>query len=518
MRRMDRFNYYRDLSHADKSLTKFLLGRQTPASERLLTATKLTDLIYQGMSFGDVYYGTAKPEYPVNAENLASDLFTALFSPVIRKKDTEYVGLRERYFNKPVLDSILTDDRFDTLKKLCEDKELTSYEAASTFAKTLNDLLESKPFRAKVQYIFVIDRLNGQISETAEKIQQYKRKPQTNTADKLLPLYERIHQKLTQIANLEAKLMEDALCYIQDIGSDINDALEKAVERTAEVNCIMSAWGTDSGEMKNTPANKEILEYVKKSEELLRIARSLGKYRELITDKRKNGFAYGRGEKYDLTLGNDINNCLSSELALLGTPETEILFMRKYEQKRLAQYRKRTEIIKGKGDMIVLVDESGSTRKVQAWAKAFALSLLDIAARDNRKFAMVHFASANEVKTDLFEPGRYTSDDVIRAAEQFFDGGTDFEAPLTEAVRLMEKGYENADITIITDGECRISDDFAKKFKNTMAKYKASVTGILLDKDGPCGETLEPFCDKIYHSKEITEDEIAQQILRQKAS
>ena len=250
----------------------------------------------------------------------------------------------------------------------------------------------------------------------------------------------------------------------------------------------------------------------------MRIARSLGKYRELITDKRKNGVAYGRGEKYDLTLGNDINNCLSSELALLGTPETEILFMQKYEQKRLAQYRKRTEIIKGKGDMIVLVDESGSTRKVQAWAKAFALSLLDIAAKDNRKFAMVHFASANEVKTDLFEPGRYTSDDVIRAAEQFFDGGTDFEAPLTEAIKLMEKGYENADITIITDGECRISDDFAEKFKNTMTKYKASVTGILLDKDGPCGKTLEPFCDKIYHSKEITEDEIAQQILKQKAS
>ena len=82
----------------------------------------------------------------------------------------------------------------------------------------------------------------------------------------------------------------------------------------------------------------------------------------------------------------------------------------------------------------------------------------------------------------------------------------------------MEKGYENADITIITDGECRISDEFSEKFRNTMAKYKATVTGILLDKDRPCGKTLEPFCDKIYHSKEITEDEIAQQILRQKAS
>ena len=518
MRRMDRFNHYKDLSDADRWLTKFLLGRSTPASERLLTSTKLSDLIYQSMSFEDVYYGNQRPEYPVNAENLASDLFTALFSPVIRKKDTDYVKPRERYFNKPILDSILTDDRFDTLKKLCEDKELTSYEAASTFAKKLSVLLESKPFQTKVRYIFIIDKLNEQISNIVEQIQQNKANPQKYSAEKLLPLYERIHKKLTQIANLEAKLMEDALCYVQDIGSDINDALESAVERTVEVNCIMTAWGTGSGEMKNTPANKELIEHVKNSEELLKIARSLGKYKELITDKRKNGFAYGRGEKYDLTLGNDINSCLSSELALLGTPETEILFMRKYEQKRLAQYRKRTEIIKGKGDMIVLVDESGSTREVQAWAKAFALAMLDIAARDNRKFAMVHFASAHNVKTDLFEPGHYTSNDIIRAAEQFFGGGTDFEAPLTEAIHLMENGYENSDITIITDGECRISDEFAERFRNTMMKYKANVTGILLDKDGPCGKTLEPFCDKIYHSKELTEDEIAQQILKQKAS
>lgn len=518
MRRENKFNYFTDLSKADKWITKLLLGRSTPASERLLTTTKLTDLIYQSLSFDDVYFGTGRQEYPVNAENLASDLFAALFSPAIRKKDTHSVKLRERYFNKPILDSILTDDRFDTLKLLCEDKELTSYEAASTFAKKLSELLESKPFQAKIHYICVIEQLNKQIRYIAEQIQLNKSNPQKNTPEKLLPLYERIHQKLQQVGNLEAKLTEDALCYVQSIGKDINDALETAVERTVEVNCIMTAWGTDSGEMKNIPVNKELIAHVKNSEELLRIARSLGKYKELITDKRKNGFAYGRGEKYDLTTGNDINNCLSSELALLGTPETEILFMRKYEQKRLTQYRKRTEIIKGKGDMIVLVDESWSTREVQAWAKAFALALLDIAAKDKRKFAMVHFASEDDVKTDLFEPGHYTSNDVIRAAEQFFGGGTDFEAPLTEAINLMEKGYENADITIITDGECRISDEFAEKFRNTMAKYKATVTGILLDKDRPCGETLEPFCDKIYHSKEITEDEIARQILRQKAS
>lgn len=270
--------------------------------------------------------------------------------------------------------------------------------------------------------------------------------------------------------------------------------------------------------MQNTPVNKELLNYVKNSEELRRIARMLGKYREVIADKRKNGYTYGRGEKYDIAFGSDITGCLPSEIALLGTPETEVLFMRRYEQKRLMQYRKREAVVKGRGDTIVLIDESGSTRRVAGWAKALALALLDITARDKRRFALIHFASSDNIKTDLFEPGQYTPEDVMKAAEQFFGGGTNFEAPLKEALRLMESGYENADITIITDGECCLPEKFAEDFRKRISAYKATVTGILLDKDGPCGETLEPFCDTIYHSKDLTEDEIAVQILNSKAA
>ena len=82
----------------------------------------------------------------------------------------------------------------------------------------------------------------------------------------------------------------------------------------------------------------------------------------------------------------------------------------------------------------------------------------------------------------------------------------------------MESGYEHADITMITDGECQLLEDFTKDFRKKIFAYKATVTGILLDKDGPCGETLEPFCDTIYHSKDLTEDEIAVQILNSKAA
>lgn len=106
----------------------------------------------------------------------------------------------------------------------------------------------------------------------------------------------------------------------------------------------------------------------------------------------------------------------------------------------------------------------------------------------------------------------------MKAAEQFFGGGTNFEVPLKEALWLMENGYENADITIITDGECSVTKEFTQEFREKVTAYKATVTGILLDKSSPCGQSLEPFCDKIYRSKDIAEDEIAVQILNSKVS
>ena len=78
MRRMNKFNHYSDLSEADKWFTRFMLGCSAPTSERLLTSTRLTDLIYQSMSFEDVYYGNQRPEYPVNTEKWQWKKFSSL--------------------------------------------------------------------------------------------------------------------------------------------------------------------------------------------------------------------------------------------------------------------------------------------------------------------------------------------------------------------------------------------------------------------------------------------------------
>ena len=509
---------FRDVDKTELWLTDHLLKNSGAVTGRLLHATRLTDLIYQSLSFEDVFYQTDCPQRPIHPEHLTVDLFTALFSPVLKRREASSVYLRERTFNGPVLESVIQDDRFDTLKKLCEDKELISFEAATAFVGALQEQLLHRPYTPSVPYLSVIHMLSEQAAKTVEDIQAVQTGSKTVSQEQLLRMYDRVRQKLSQQQALEKKLQEDALCYIQSIGDAINQALEAAVQCAVETNSILSAWGTESGDAKNIPTNRDLLQHVKNSQELMEIARSLGKYREIIANKRKNGYAYGLGEKYDLATGNDVTNCLASELALLGAPETEILFIRKYEQKRLLQYRKRTQVIKGKGDMIVLVDESSSTRQVAAWAKAFALAMLDIATKDKRRFAIVHFAAADKVKTTLFEPGRYRSEDVMDAAEHFWGGGTDFESPFREALTLMEQGYENADIIIITDGECTMSEAFCEELRTKLRSYNATVTGILLDKDGPCGKSLETFCDIIYHSKDIVEDEIAVRILNEKSA
>jgi uncharacterized protein with von Willebrand factor type A (vWA) domain len=261
-------------------------------------------------------------------------------------------------------------------------------------------------------------------------------------------------------------------------------------------------------------ANYDVLSKVRRNPKLLEISRIMGRYIKMIAEKRKNSFEYGLGQKYDISLGKNLNLCLSSEMALLRTPETQPLFMKKYMEGKLKQYRKREPEVKGQGDIIVCVDESLSMNDNNyiLWAKALAFALLDIATKGKRKFAMVRFCERAE--THLFLPNEYTSQDLITAIEGFMRGGTNFEKPLTEACRLInENGFENADVIFITDGICAISNDFAEYFKQQKAGG-FNVRGILLGYDA--GGSLEQFCDKVYRLSDLGLDEIAQQIISDK--
>ena len=201
---------------------------------------------------------------------------------------------------------------------------------------------------------------------------------------------------------------------------------------------------------------------------------------------------------------------------MLASPQTTPLFLRKYQRGQIKQYQRREPIFKGMGDIICCLDESDSTEgDPAAWGKAVALTLLEIAADSGRSFALIHFSRSGRFQTDLFRPGAYTMADKLRAAETFLGGGTSFQAPMNEALRLMEaEGFGNADIVFVTDGECRLPDEYLEQLHSEQTARRFTVTGVLLDKGTPgMAFSLESFCQNIYRTSELLGDEIVREIV-----
>ena len=116
---------------------------------------------------------------------------------------------------------------------------------------------------------------------------------------------------------------------------------------------------------------------------------------------------------------------------------------------------------------------------------------------------------------DIFRPGEYSLEDKLAAAETFLGGGTNFERPIREAIRLMDaEGFEKADVVFITDGECELPDACRQELQSAQVAYHFTVTGILLDKgQADMDFSLKPFCQKIYRTSELTGDDIIQSVV-----
>lgn len=297
----------------------------------------------------------------------------------------------------------------------------------------------------------------------------------------------------------------------------VKQASEAAAQTAIDVQLTLMSWGTgpDNSDPKSIAADTELVHRVQQNDTLMKVARYLGRLKELMEGKRKNGYAYGRGEKYTLELGADLSRALASEFVLLALPETTPLFLRKLQKKGLKQYQRREAIRKGSGDIICMLDESDSAEEAAPWCKAVALALLDIAMRDQRRFAMIHFSGKGHFKTDLFIPRQYDQEDVLRAAELFLSGGTNYETPLQEALRLMEEsGFENADMVFITDGACELPSKFRERLSQEQAKRGFHITGVLLDQDSGAFEfSLAAFCDEIIRTSELTREQIAERLV-----
>lgn len=501
-------------------------------TDRVLRSTKLESSIYHDLRHDDSCMdeieqsaGEKLKSFPA----LSQDVFQSFYSLMPRRNDEESLSVAARKFNAPILDHITQSEEYPTLKEVCEGRELPAYEAAIEFVARasgeLDDLLSQ--LGGKPGAMNTLEKLEQAEEKAAEELagllEQLQRSGQDNPTlnEAVIKAANEAQSKHRQVETV-GKLMDASQMQNKaSVSGIIQQAVAAAAEKAEEVQSIIGAWSSDPADLKRTPANEALLERVRRSDTLRDISKYLGRFREIFAQCKRNGFAYGRGEKYSLELGNDLSRALTSELAMLATPETQPLFLRKYQRRQIKQYRRREPIYKGAGDIVCCLDESGSTSgELASWGKAAALTLLEIAESEGRKFALIHFSGPGSFKTDVFLPKQYSLEDKIRAAETFLDGGTNFRTPLDEALRLMrEEGFENADIVFVTDGECELSENYIEELRTAQAERRFTVTGVLLDQDDEGMDfSLKSFCQNIYRTSELTGEQVVQGLIATRVS
>ena len=177
------------------------------------------------------------------------------------------------------------------------------------------------------------------------------------------------------------------------------------------------------------------------------------------------------------------------------------------------------EIEAGQGAIIAAVDCSLSMAgpglhgvSGEAWAKACALALLDQARHSRADFVGILFSSRAEIRVFRFpaaEPVRI--DDVIDFAEIFFRGGTDFETPLNAAVDVLTAEYnatgkQRGDIVLITDGECRVGEEWMRGWRDAKQQLGFRLFGVAIDAHQTVrGGTLDVLSDNLRTIGDLTE-------------
>ncbi|MEG2678831.1 MAG: hypothetical protein RR949_02760, partial [Oscillospiraceae bacterium] len=307
----------------------------------MLKSTRLEDNIYADLRRDDdaldELEAVAAPKLKTFPA-LSRDVYQSFYSLMPRKNPEEALSATARKFNAKILDHVVEGEDYPTLKAVCEGRELPAYEAAGEFTARVADELDG-----------LLGQMGGDKGalNTLEKLEAAREQAE----QELSALLERmrsaqgkndmLEQAVVAAANQAdskqrqaeavAKRVDTALAQNKDaIGAILDQAAHAAKDKAEEVQSVIGAWGDDPANLQCNALNTDLLERVRKSPALLEVSKYLGRFREIFAQGKKNGYAYGRGEKYSLELGNDLSRAITSELALLATEETIPLFLRKY--------------------------------------------------------------------------------------------------------------------------------------------------------------------------------------------
>ena len=331
--------------------------KDTAKSDRVLRSTKLEDRIYRDLRLNDETMDALEiqaTEKLPSFSALSQDVFQSFYSLLLRKHEENAISIAARKFNVPLLEHITQSEDYPTLKEICEGRELPAYEAAAAFLSNvsgeLDDLLSK--LSGKQGAVNTLEKLEQAEASSARKLQellqQLEQTGQGNSIlnDAILKAANDADSKHRQVEAVTKLIDAGRTKHHQEITAMVSQALGTATEKAEEVHQIIGSWSSEPGNLQRTPLNEDLLLRVRQSTTLREISKYLGRFREIFAQSKRNSYAYSRGEKYSLELGNNLSRALTSELAMLASPKTLPLFLRKYQRRQIKQYQRREPIYK----------------------------------------------------------------------------------------------------------------------------------------------------------------------------
>nr|WP_255345781.1 VWA domain-containing protein [Streptomyces chartreusis] len=472
--------------------------------------------------------------------DLLRDLFLSAYkvAPQVRGRDEMDPT---RLVNHQVITSVMTSPEFEDLHREAAGDQYAAAMAVLAQASALRRILDqSRRASEEAQQAKTAQEAAEDAARTVEKALQQATEAAdeeggvpTVEADAVERAINRAEEADQEVQQATQRTRQALAAAAPGTRTAVRAALAGAADAAREEMALMRAWGVEPGHLERMPfEERAVLAQRLRTGRLGSFAELIGRFRQMAFGERARKVEHAPGELVGITLGDDLSRVVPSEIAQLGTPALRAVFVARFVEARLMLYDSRGEAPTGQGAIIACVDCSSSMATprrresdgitAEAWAKACALALLDQARQAKRDFVGILFSSRDQISVHAFPASQPVPiGRVIDFAEDFFGGGTDFEAPLSTAVDVLEAEYNEegrprGDIVFITDGECGVSEEWMRRWQEAKHQLGHRTFGIAVG-DGPAtapGSFLDSLCDNLRNLRDLTDPRAVADLFR----
>lgn len=316
-------------------------------------------------------------------------------------------------------------------------------------------------------------------------------------------------------AEAEAKKMAEQMAAdASQIRNAARGAVQQANQRMDDIDNALAGcgWGVGdagAGEASGAAVKAAVANRLLNSTRLREIFELAGRMQDIMRHTQASKVRRGAGELTDIEAGNSISRLLPTELMLLKHPKARYLLARKLHEASALQYHLEDREPKGKGPIVVCIDDSGSMHgQRDIWAKAIALALLELARRQKRDFCFCTFSTKLTYRFVEKVNKKALPQDLIDALLHHTGGGTKFDPPLEWAFECIARAerMKEADVIFISDGDCRAQSSEAHKAK--AKALGARVVGIAVGHSAIHATgtgTMQDFCDVVHPVTDVAD-------------